>query len=454
MDEMQQITLDQWMSWKEDIREKLRETAGNFVYIGFRLKQIRDSGMFDGAADIFEFAMKEYGLSKSTTSRFIAINEKFSEGGNSLELRQEYRAIGSSKLAEMLTLPDAECQMITERTTVKEIRELKNFGKQEVPEAAGEEEEQLTPLEKCLVDYFKDKKDMLNAVMKDVYDDRYKEAAEQMNPSGYATHKKGICFMFMYDFNAGVKLKLLTEPQPVSMTWTELLLEVYDIFANIFEAGEEDVHKAYYGEPEKEVEKDAKIETQKAEETQKNQGVEGSVATSQQEPETEEKDAQIVENVEEAESQEEESGENTQQSDSDEVRSESEDNENGTDESGTGPSGALETNDEGHRETGEEEAGEERQHGCDDICIDRDTDAEEEEPGSAEPYVNMDYILTAEKIEKDVREKAKWIFEDMEDASTSDEWRNIKHRLNNLNSDIESILRYLDMAEEGDEADE
>lgn len=329
MDEMQQITLDQWMAWKEDIREKLRETAGNFVYIGFRLKQIRDSGMFDGAADIFEFAGKEYGLSKSTTSRFIAINEKFSEGGNSLELRKEYRAIGSSKLAEMLTLPDAECQMITERTTVKEIRELKNFGKQEVPEAAGEEEEELTPIEKCLVDYFKDKKDMLNAVMKNVYDDRYEEAAEQMNPSGYATHKKGICFMFMYDFNTGVKLKLLTESQPVTMTWKELLLEVYEIFANIFEAGEEDVHKAYYGEPEKEVEKETKIETQKVEEIQKNQGVEGSVATSQQKPETEGKDAQIVETVDAEEGGEEESGESSEQNHLNGVQAESEHEEDG-----------------------------------------------------------------------------------------------------------------------------
>ena len=51
-----QITLDEWMQWKEDIRRKLKETAGNFVYIGCRLRQIRDSGMLDGAADIFEFA--------------------------------------------------------------------------------------------------------------------------------------------------------------------------------------------------------------------------------------------------------------------------------------------------------------------------------------------------------------------------------------------------------------
>ena len=53
MEEYRQITLDEWTQWKEDIRRKLAETAGNFVYIGYRLKQIRDSGMYDGAADIF-----------------------------------------------------------------------------------------------------------------------------------------------------------------------------------------------------------------------------------------------------------------------------------------------------------------------------------------------------------------------------------------------------------------
>lgn len=298
MDEMQQITLDQWMYWKEDIREKLRETAGNFVYIGFRLKQIRDSGMFDGAADIFKFALNEYGLSKSTTSRFIAINEKFSEGGNSIELREEYKALGSSKLAEMLTLPDAECQMITERTTVSEIRALKNFSRQQASEAGedevDEEEKILTPLQKCLVDYFKDKKEMLNAVVTAIYDDNFRAAAELMNPSGYGTHKKGICFMFMYDFNAGVKTKLLTEPEPQTLTWPDVLMDVYSIFANIYESGEDDVYKAYYGEPEKEdsvatsqqseeeAESESKIGVKKVPETRKNQNAKASVATSQQ----------------------------------------------------------------------------------------------------------------------------------------------------------------------------
>lgn len=282
MEECTQITLDEWMQWKEDIRNKLAETAGNFVHIGYRLKQIRDSGMFGGCADVFEFAQKEYGLGKSTVSRFIAINEKFSEGGNSLELKAEYRAIGSSKLAEMLTLPDSECQLITERTTVKEIRELKQFGRQQPSGEDGGEEIQLSPLQKCLVDYFKDKNEMLNAVVKAIYEGKEKEAMELMNPSGYATHKKGICFIFMYDYSTGVKAKLLTYPEPVTMPWKDVMEEIYEIFGFIYERGEDDIHGAYYGEPGKEADETHKNGSQKTGKAQENQGVEDSVATSQQ----------------------------------------------------------------------------------------------------------------------------------------------------------------------------
>lgn len=285
--EFRQITLDEWLYWKEDIRDKLRETAGNFVYIGYRLKQIRDSGMYDGAADIFEFAQREYGLGKSTVSRFIAINEKFSEGGNSLELKAEYRDIGSSKLAEMLTLPDAECSLITERTTVKEIRELKGFLRQQPSEetgdadAAGEEEydvpagnneekcdgrektepeyadsgetSEMTPLEKCFVEYFRDKKDLLNDMIPLIYANRYDRAAELMNPSGYSTYKKGLVFLFLYDFSQGIKYKVFGQPEVSGLSWEKFLLQIYEIYGNLYEAGEEDIHGIYYREPEKEM---------------------------------------------------------------------------------------------------------------------------------------------------------------------------------------------------------
>lgn len=288
MNEYTQITLDEWMQWKEDIRRKLSETAGNFVYIGYRLKQIRDSGMYDGASDVFEFAMKEYGLSKSTVSRFIAINERYSEGGNSLELKEEYRAFSSSKLAEMLTLSDNEIQMITDRTTIKEIRELKDFVRQEAQREEGVDEER-TPLEKCLIDYFRTREEMLNGIMRYLEQEptEYKKAAEQMNPSGQASHKKGIVFLFLYDWNTGIKYKLLTQPEPISLTWPELLDDVYRIYGA---CKSPDVWEDFYGgEATVNAVKTAPKETeQKTASTLTDQGLEPSVATSQQEQENNE----------------------------------------------------------------------------------------------------------------------------------------------------------------------
>lgn len=331
MEEYTQITLDQWTQWKEDIRRKLAETAGNFVHIGYRLKQIRDSGMYDGAADVFEFAKNEYGLGKSTVSRFIAINEKYSEGGNSLELKEEFRGFSSSKLAEMLTLPDSEVQLITEKTTIREIRDLKSFNSEaaeaaqaEEPEAAQAEEpvpaagtvmeSERSPLEKCLIDFFKDKKEMLNGVMEHLAAEppEYKQAAERMAPAGQASHRKGIVFLFLYDWNTGIKYKLMTKPEPAAMSWAELLNMVYQIFAP---DGQQDAWGSFYGEqgePAEEPQKEPQEAPQKQEpqkeprETpqkeppkkpengpaekavpaQSNQGLAGSVATSQQEAET------------------------------------------------------------------------------------------------------------------------------------------------------------------------
>lgn len=307
MEEYTQITLDEWMQWKEDIRRKLEETSENFVYIGYRLKQIRDSGMFNGAADIFEFAQKEYGLGKSTVSRFIAINEKYSEGGNSLELKAEYKAFSSSKLAEMLTLPDIEIELITEKTTIREIRDLKSFNQQS-PEPETMEEQNWSPLEKCLIDYFESRSEMLNQVMKCLGEEepQYKEAAELMNPSGQSSHKKGILFLFLYDWQQGIKYKLLTQPDPVSMSWPELLNNVYRIYAS---CSQKDVWKAFYSTAEK------------PEETQKNQGLEHAVATSQQ---TEDDAMEEESETEENESKIEESENDSEENDNDLARNEPE----------------------------------------------------------------------------------------------------------------------------------
>lgn len=127
-----QITLQDWIIWKEDIRNRLQETAENFVIIGYRLKQIRDSKMYEKEySSLSAFALQEYGLSKDVVSRFIKINDRFSCGGNSMDLKEEYKGYGYSKLQEMLSLTEKEEEQVTPGMTVKEIRQLKDVRKQE-----------------------------------------------------------------------------------------------------------------------------------------------------------------------------------------------------------------------------------------------------------------------------------------------------------------------------------
>lgn len=282
MEEYTQITLDQWMEWKEGIRRKLQETAGNFVYIGYCLRKLRDSGDLyeqEECEDIFEFAKKEYGLDKSTVSRFIAINEKYSEGGYSMELQEKYRGFGQSQLVEMLTMPDSEIELITENMTVKEIRKLKAFNKQEEafmsepveepedPEEGQDPEERCqeaaeepgedsrkaagtdnvpdwTPLQKCIIDYFEDKKDLLKKVAESVDDE--KAVSEMLAPSGCAVHSFRGVFILMYDYSKGVKYKKLGFGQ-YDMTWTEFIKEIDEVFIHGQPWNVDDAMKQVYG---------------------------------------------------------------------------------------------------------------------------------------------------------------------------------------------------------------
>lgn len=122
-----QITLQEYMEWREDIRNRLQETKENFIVIGYRLKQLRDTEAYKqmGYSSITEMAQKEYGLNPTATSRFIKINNKYSVGGNSMELDQRYESYSYSVLCEMLTMTEEEAEKITADMTVQEVREQK-----------------------------------------------------------------------------------------------------------------------------------------------------------------------------------------------------------------------------------------------------------------------------------------------------------------------------------------
>jgi hypothetical protein len=128
MDEVkwyENCTLD---SIKNIIKDNINTASRSFVAIGYYLKNVRDRELHlqDGYQSIWEFAQTEFGIGKSSASRFMAINDRFSKDGNSPILLEQYKDFSSSKLSEMLTMSDEQLEQVTLTTTVAEIREIKN----------------------------------------------------------------------------------------------------------------------------------------------------------------------------------------------------------------------------------------------------------------------------------------------------------------------------------------
>ena len=141
MGEYHQITISEYMEMKDEIRRELSNQAESFIRTGYYLRQIEDSEAFrqEGYASVYEFAEREFNLSKSTVSRLKAINKEFSEDGYSKLVDPRYRGIGKSILAEMLALPDPDRELVTPETAREDVRELRRFNK-EAEEAPAEPE--------------------------------------------------------------------------------------------------------------------------------------------------------------------------------------------------------------------------------------------------------------------------------------------------------------------------
>lgn len=116
-----------YAQYKSMVDTELAKAAAGFVRIGYLLKIARDTDILkeSGYEDVNAFAKGEYGLSKDVVSRYIDINTRYSENGCSERLQERYRTFGYSKLAEMLTLPEAVAEEITPEITREEIREIK-----------------------------------------------------------------------------------------------------------------------------------------------------------------------------------------------------------------------------------------------------------------------------------------------------------------------------------------
>ena len=109
------------------IRTNLESAARSFIAIGYYLKLIRDGELYreEGHESIWDFAQAEYGISKSTASRYMSMNDRFSLDGNSPIVDQKYKDFEKSKLQEMLSLTDEQLEQVTPEMKVQEIRAMR-----------------------------------------------------------------------------------------------------------------------------------------------------------------------------------------------------------------------------------------------------------------------------------------------------------------------------------------
>lgn len=117
-----------YQEYKKELDAVLTRTAEDFVQIGYLLKVARDTNVLaeSGYATVTDFARAEYGIDKTQVSRFISINDRFSEDGYSDHLLPSYKGFGYAKLTLMLQIPDEINEAIPPTLSKAEIQDIKD----------------------------------------------------------------------------------------------------------------------------------------------------------------------------------------------------------------------------------------------------------------------------------------------------------------------------------------
>lgn len=146
MDEMiqgrpQGASFTDFAEYEKAFDQEVDRVELGFVRIGYMLRYALDTDILEGSGytSMEEFAYAKYKIDKSQASRFIGINRRFSEGGYSDRLKEQFQGYGVAKLGELLTLPDEIIEVLPKelprsaiQTVKKEIREEEKISDLEV----------------------------------------------------------------------------------------------------------------------------------------------------------------------------------------------------------------------------------------------------------------------------------------------------------------------------------
>lgn len=232
--EYMQLSLDDYIQCKNDIKNNLGTIVKSFVRIGWQLSRIDKSGAYknDGYNSIAEFAKAEYGMSATCTSRFIRVYEKYSVPGDTPELRDEYKDYNRSQLEEMLQIPEEDHEMIRPEAHKEDIRELNRFNKENEssPDNLLDWKNAQTTEEKIqatIYEFWHDNRETMNTFFGS--DMEMKDLAELLSPSGSRSYRKGTVFLMFYNLDTEILVKVFGD-DPVKMTYQEFADRTRQIF--------------------------------------------------------------------------------------------------------------------------------------------------------------------------------------------------------------------------------
>lgn len=258
---MEELTkVSTYQEYKQAMDTELCRSTESFVRIGYLLKVARDTDILkeSGYENVVEFAQKEYNLDKTQVSRFIRINDKFSEGGYSDRLQVQYREFGYAKLAIMLQLPDEVNAVLTPDYSKAEIQMLKEEvdAEKEVTDLEvmmeGENDRQKdleTDMHKALHQMFRENPEMFVEVHKAISDSD--AVMEALAPSGTAMISVRIQgmgrMMISIREDADVALVTVRTGEMEEYTWQQ----VYEMLVTLInaECEAESEWERIYGEP-------------------------------------------------------------------------------------------------------------------------------------------------------------------------------------------------------------
>lgn len=232
--EYMQLSLDDYIQCKNDIKNNLGTIVKSFVRIGWQLSRIDKSGAYknDGYNSIAEFAKAEYGMSATGTSRFIRVYEKYSVPGDTPELRDEYKDYNRSQLEEMLQIPEEDHEIIRPEAHKEDIRELNRFNKENEssPDNLLDWKNAQTTEEKIqatIYEFWHDNRETMNTFFGS--DMEMKDLAELLSPSGSRSYRKGTVFLMFYNLDTEILVKVFGD-DPVKMTYQEFADRTRQIF--------------------------------------------------------------------------------------------------------------------------------------------------------------------------------------------------------------------------------